>query len=240
MNYLQIALQKAQQGNSSHINYLGYSIGAEQQKVVSHVMKNKIWYVDIPRTSSTSIQMMLGDEFGFPYGKEHVPGSDVNLGVSSVLLPPHSLAIHVREFISGHYWDDLRTFSIVRDPYSWSLSFWNYTKEYAKTIFKGESFKDFLLGFHERLALPKENRTFFPSNYMQSDYLTDEQGKFIVKDILKFEDRVGINEYLAEVGVKRIIDEKFVPSKNKGYEMTREERNLIETIFEKDFDLLGY
>ncbi|TNC80501.1 MAG: hypothetical protein C9356_13920 [Oleiphilus sp.] len=246
MHYLKLALQNAQSGNHSIINQLGYCIGIEQNKVIHAVKKHPFWYVDIPRTSSSSIQSMLGERFGYPHGKALIPGKGLMPGLDSYLLPPHTPAFLARDLIGDTLWSTLDTFSIVRNPYTWSVSFWLFTKQHDTE--KGDhpvglrfdTFPNFLASFADKLQAPLESRLFYPSSFRQSDYLTDRQGKLIVKHRFRYEDRDSINGHLKNMGVQHISDEKLVKTESEAYVLNSDERRMVEEIFAKDFELLGY
>jgi hypothetical protein len=240
MNYLQLALANAQKGIQGPLSHIGASIGREQKQVSAAVLEKGIWFVDIPRTSSSSIQFMLGEHYGYPLGKPWIPEKGDIEGLSSNLLPPHTLAYQAREVLGREVWSGVHTFSVVRDPYTWSVSLWGYTKTYANLGLKTESFEAFLQSMQERLSGLKEQRQFFPSNFCQADYVTDHEGKIIVDKILRFEDRDAINRHLRSLGITDILQEKLVASKESGYAMSGTERDLVRSVFKKDFDLLGY
>ena len=69
MNYIQTAITNSRKGMNHNLNQLGMIVGADQKKINSILLKEKLWFIDIPRTSSTHIKVLLGDKFGIPFGK---------------------------------------------------------------------------------------------------------------------------------------------------------------------------
>lgn len=246
MHYLKQALENAQAGNNAVINQLGYCIGIEQNKVIQAVKQHQFWYIDIPRTSSSSIQFLLGEHFGYPYGKAVIPGKALSPGVDSYLLPPHTPAFLARALMGEALWQTLNTFSVVRNPYTWAVSFWLFTKQHDNEKqdhpigLKCDTFPNFLASFAEKLQTPRQSRLFYPSSYLQSDYLTGEQGEKIVTQCLRYEDRAAINAHLRNMGVGPLPDEKLVATESESYTVNQNEKRMIETIFAKDFEYLGY
>jgi hypothetical protein len=239
MNYLQLTATTVQKGIVGPISHLGFCVEVEQAKISEAVTEQGFWYVDVPRTSSSSIQFMLGQRFGFPFGKSRIAGKENNEGLSSALLPPHTPAYLAREIMRPQVWDEANTFSVVRDPYTWSVSLWGYTKKYGDLGLKNDTFETFLQSMKANLVGPKEGRPFFPSHFQQSDYLTDQLDKVIVKNVFKFENRDKINSFLEELGVD-LVDERMMSSNTASYDLSQEEKKLVRSVFEKDFDLLGY
>jgi hypothetical protein len=240
MNYLELALVNAQKGIQGPISHIGVCIGLEQLQVSKAVAEKGFWFVDIPRTSSSSIQYMMGRQFGFPFGKAWIPEKGDIEGLSSNLLPPHTLAYQAREVVGREVWQSANTFSVVRDPYTWSVSLWGYARTINNLGLKIDTFELFLQSMQSRLVGAKEQRELFPSNFSQSDYLTDHQGSLLVNKILKFEDRDSINEHLNSLGVENILTDKLVASSGNEYVMTDRERSLVRNVFAKDFEYFSY
>ncbi len=240
MNYLQTAIENAQAGKNHNLNYLAWIINVEQNKVIREVVQQNFWYVDIPRTSSTHIKDLLGTQFGYPFGKTDSIIKDGITKTTSLLLAAHTPAFNMIDLLGDKTWQNIRTFSVVRNPYTWSVSLWLYTKKYASLNFKNGTFSDFLEELSKNFIGEKENRNFFPTHYKQTDYITSLDGKIIVSELLKFEEREFINEYLSEIGVKLISTEKSLETYSDLYNPTDKEKTLVHKIFEDDFDMLGY
>ena len=77
-------------------------------------------------------------------------------------------------------------------------------------------------------------------NLTQTDYLLDEDGKILVKEILKFEEREIIKSFFLDNN----INFQSLAHKNKiktnHYQLTNTERKIIERLFARDFEILGY
>lgn len=240
MNYLQLSATTVQKGVIGPINHLGFCVELEQAKISEAVKEHGFWYVDIPRTSSSSIQYSLGQQFGFPFGKSRIVGEKTDEGLASALLPPHTPAYLAREIITAPVWKDSTIFSVVRNPYSWCVSLWGYTRKYGSLGLKNGSLEEFLKSMQANLVGPKERRPFTPAHFQQVDYLADQHGNIIVDDILKFEDRDQIDAFLTELGVAALPSQRLMSSDTSEYRISDSDKKLIHTLFEKDFEILGY
>jgi hypothetical protein len=216
-------------------------IEAERGKLVRKLTHDGFWFVDIPRTSSTSIQYALGRVAGWPHGKSVVPELGHIGGVESFLLQSHVPAFIARELIGEDVWQRLNTFSVVRHPLDWAVSLWKYTQKYGDLGFEPDDFAHFLQQFSRKSAAALERRQVFPSNYMQSDYLVAPGlDELLVKTRLRFEDRTAIAEFLTSLCPEIELDQNFVATDARTYQATSEEQQLVRRIFARDFDLLDY
>ncbi|MEO7623525.1 MAG: hypothetical protein ABIS30_10720 [Gallionella sp.] len=242
IHYLQLALNNHQSGNRSNINHLIMIIESERNFIKSKIAKDGFWFVDIPRTSSTSIQVNLGKIFGSPHGKSCVPGKGKILGTDSFLLPSHVPSFLVKDIIGEDIWNKIHSFTIVREPISWAISLWKYTKKYENLGFSDGNFSTFLKEFDRKKELPIEQRSPFPSNCLQTDYiLAPNSNDFLVKNILKFEDRTTINEFLATIaGNSFNMSERLVATDISKYPISTDEIQLAHKVFARDFDILNY
>lgn len=240
MHYIEQAFNDAQKGRMYNINHLAQLIEIERRSVIKSLAAHPFWFIDVPRTSSTSIQIMMGDKYGAPFGKNH-DGEKYVTGISSFLIPSHTPAFVMQDLVGADLWDSLESFSIVRDPYRWCVSLWFYTQKASSLEMRCvDTFADFLDSFAEKLAPPLHARAVFPSSYRQSDYVTDLDGNVIVKKILKFEDREAINAHLESLGFEPQRSKKLNVLNSETYQPSRDEKAKIHQLFEKDFELFGY
>ena len=246
-DYLAQVIHCARQEKKYPFNYLRQNIAIEHRMLLKAVLRRKYWYIDIPRTSSTSIKTVLGNKFGYPYGKQFIPGEPRDKErefLSSMLLPAHTPAFLAIDILGQHVWGKVKTFSVVRNPYSWCISLWHFSLRYG--LFKGfrnNTFINFITSFQEKLAPPMDERSLhLPPSYLfsQGDYLTSLDGQLIVQDILKFEDRAAINDYLTHMDPTMKPLQITAKTDSEHYDLSQQEKILVETVFKKDFELLGY
>lgn len=241
-NYLQTAINRYKAGISAPLNHIGEVVASEQRRLSGRLDVDGFWFVDIPRTSSTSIQVNLGMRFGYPHGKSTVPGRAPVIGTESFLLPSHVPSFIARDVVGVDRWSGLKTFTVVREPTRWAVSLWRYTKRYGHLGFSDGDFETFLGELEGRIAEDVQSRPFFPSNYLQSDYILDPAtNEELVKDILKFEDREGVERFLNErIGAPIEDGEILVGTDAETYDPSESETRLARRVLARDYDLLRY
>jgi hypothetical protein len=143
-----------------------------------------VWFVDIPRTSSTSIRAELGSRYGWVYGKSNIVEREYS---TRQAFRDHMTAREMRDLLGGDIWARLITFSIVRDPWTRTFSMYNYRKK-KQNIPEGWSFRDYVcaLGDEKCGAGYFEYPGFSRGAY---DYIYDEYGNKLVDYVIRFEDR---------------------------------------------------
>ena len=200
------------------------------------ISKQGFWFVDVPRTSSSSIRAELSHNFGIINGKKGYIEKDMIHAVPQI-IQPHRTASEMRDRLGTEIWSQLYTFGFVRNPYEriWSL-YCYLTRGSAKNT--GESFSDFVASLKTwRKGRPIPTRSAF-------DYLSDEQGRIIVTRVCRFENR---SKELLEVG--EVLNMKFTgvlsqdvarhkESYSKQYD--NKMKRTIESLFARDFELGGY
>ena len=160
-----------------------------------------IWFVDIPRTSSTTLKLELGKRFGNEFGKQYVRGSGV--GRRHKVILDHSTATEVRKMISAELWNRLFTFSIVRNPWDRCYSLFRYR------IANGEIPRGFPFIEYLRLLERKNTRSCYsPFAYQHHyrpmcDFVLDENNNQLVNYIGKYEKREEFMSMLKEkIGIE--------------------------------------
>ena len=217
-------------------------IESEKQKLRTLLKTHKVWFIDIPRTSSTAIKVLLGRTFGWPFGQNNFGFSDKHPNITrSLLLPDHTPAFIAKNHIGDNLWDELDTFTIVRNPYRWSSSLWHHAMKNNDLGLRIDTFDQFLGSLEEKLGDEFSNREIHPSSYRQTDYLLNVRGKVLVKHLLKYEEAEMIDKFLTAKG---ILDYPKIPinvgTNSSDHKINRCEMKKIDRIFEKDFEILGY
>ena len=60
MNYIQTAVNNSKKGMNHNLNQLGMIIGADQKKLNDILLKEKLWFIDVPRTIIHSHKSLNG------------------------------------------------------------------------------------------------------------------------------------------------------------------------------------
>jgi hypothetical protein len=241
-DYLTEIVEERNGGTPTYFNHLRLALKRERHQIAMAVAEHRFWYVDIPRTSSSSIQAALGSTFGYPFGKDVVTLESYGQGAGSVMLPPHTPAYVAQRIIGPEIWQDVRTFSIVRHPVSWAVSLWQYSRAYGGLNFNASSFTEFLHQLAENTRQPITSRAFMASSFLQSDYLfCPTTGDRLVRDVLGFEDRDAIDTWMMKnLGIRMDNESRLMETQFTDIEISDADHALARDILARDFELLGY
>ncbi|HMB61083.1 MAG TPA: sulfotransferase family 2 domain-containing protein [Xanthomonadales bacterium] len=145
--------------------------------VRSRLKEMGFWFVDIPRTSSTSLRLAFYGKYGKLFGK---PSASQGIGMG--LIPPHVPARLLREQVGAALWDSLYTFSIVRNPFERALSLFQFLQKNSKL--KGWTYGRYV----DQLVRP--GGFDYHGHYLSNcGYLCDADGALLVKEVFRFEQR---------------------------------------------------
>jgi hypothetical protein len=156
----------------------------ERQLGRQAIRETGFWYVDIPRTSSSALRVELGRRFGPVYGKENLIEREFS---QRQVFPDHIPALKMREILGRVAWDQLYTFTIVRNPWDRILSFYHYLRK-RDAIPSDWSFSDYVARLVEADAKTPYFR-YYGRRYGAANYVLDENGIVIVDEIIRYEDR---------------------------------------------------
>ncbi len=213
------------------------------------VRKCGFWFVDIPRTSSTSIRVELGRAFGMPYGK---PGMSHRV---RHLLDPfgvHVPASRMREMLGAEVWDQLFTFALVRNPWERTVSLYNWRRKEG-SIPHDLSFKEYVrrlaafidAGDQDPLGNGKPVFRLHFHCYGASDFILDDTGHTIVSYIGRYETRQADLRRIADMlNFPKLGELKIqqAPSAYRHYSKfyDAEARYTVGRIYRNDVEIFGY
>lgn len=206
------------------------------------VKKNGFWFIDIPRTSSSSIRTELANTFGSTYGKSNLLENEFEVNGS---YKDHLTASQAMKHISPRDWEQLFTFTIVRNPWDRMVSLYFYRAKKGQ-IPTGLSFKDYI----SQLKSPRYNCSnsmhYRPSYYYgAAEFILDKKENVIVDYIGKFEERESSLKYISKrincPTLGKLCLQKAKPSE-KHYSMLydKECRELVSKVYARDIELFGY
>lgn len=193
-------------------------------------------FVHIPKAAGQSIETVFLEQHGLDW-EARAPlllrrNDDPSKG-------PERLAhLYAREYVKFGYvsqadFDSFYKFAVVRDPYARIVSAYRFQWA-AKMPFREFIEERFANG---RMARQTHNMT------TQLDFVTDEAGKIVVDDILRFEDLPGAFDAVS----RRVFGKEIpLPHVNKskaadpGVEFTPDLRAIVREKYAKDFEAFGY
>jgi hypothetical protein len=207
---------------------------------ISSVMKNGFWFVDIPRTSSSSIRIELGKQFGEAYGKSNLLEQKYSM---NQIFPDHLPAKEMINILGEDNWKKIITFSIVRNPWSRIFSLYNYRKE-KKNIPVEWTFSDYV----KKLERAEPFDTFFKYHgfrFGSSDFLTNERGEILVNHVLKYEKRCEDLKSLSnilgfELSGKIKTQYSICKDYNYSHYYNWKTKRIIERLYSMDIELFHY
>ena len=130
--------------------------------------QNKIIYIAIPKTGSTSTEIFLKCA-----GSKKSMIQSLNVK-NDIGLDKHATALQIKHAIEDY--DKFYKIAVVRNPYDWYVSWYMYRKrEEAAVSSKNMTLKQYLLDQ--------------PMDDMM-DWITDENDNVIVDTIIKYEDNI--------------------------------------------------
>ncbi len=207
---------------------------------VKSIRQTGIWFVDIPRTSSTAVKIELGRHFGPAYGKTNVIETHL---ATEQMVPDHLTAAQMRKQVGAKHWNKLSTFTIVRNPWDRVLSLYNYLSK-RQGIPEDWSFTDFL----ERMVRADADTPFFMFQGVRlgaMDYILDEDGTVLVKHIIRYENRAeGLTRIAGILDLPELGQLQAQKASPASYDYrdfyTSRTRDLVGERFAQDVLLLGY
>jgi hypothetical protein len=216
------------------------SADEKQRRAVAAIRKNGFWFLDIPRTSSTSVKVELSRRFGPAYGKRNIIESEY---ATEQYLPDHMLASEVRDLVGQRVWDDIYSFTIVRNPWERALSLFHYRRK-VNRIPADWSFAEYV----ERLVEAEqgtENFRFHASWRGAADFVLDVDDTVLVTHIIRFEEReVGLEQAAKRLHVPDLgrvhVQSASPPGRDYRSEYDDATRELIAQRFAKDALLFDY
>ncbi len=232
--FLGNALDQYEHGLRANLWHANRALELEKTKLKDRLGSTGFWFVDVPRTSSSFVKAHLEKRWGYPYSKN-------SLFASSCLLPPHTPAHFLLDFLGADLWASIRSVSVVRNPYDWVVSLWGFVNDYEGLGFRKDSLHGFLEDLAKNLSVPIGHREVHPYHFCQADYLTEADGnRILVGEVLKFEERCQITEFLESLGFLDIDSRKIMDTKSPKHKLSATEKKMVHKILAKDFDVFGY
>lgn len=169
---------------TTYINSIQGNLIRKYQKWV--IKEKGIWFIDIPKTSSTSIRTELGRKYGLVYAKSH----------RKLSFQPHKSGSYMINYLGHQTWDRLFTFTIVRNPWDKSLSYFLWAK--SKGYLKEFNFRAFVYEIKRQVEAGNSFFSWYGPYASCSDYIYSEDGELLVDFVGKYENRTNDMEVIRE------------------------------------------
>jgi hypothetical protein len=213
-----------------------------QMLAIKRICKNKFWFVDIPRTSSSSIKVELYNQFGCAYGKENVHDAEL---ANEQVFADHLTASHFQSIMGEKNWKNIFSFTIVRNPFERALSIYSYRKK-QQSIPSDWSFDDYVVELEKKFKGESSQYFVYPPHYIdQSSFICDGNNILIVDKVIRFENRMqGLTEVAKEINCSSLgfIHTQESNKNSDKYKSiySASSKKIIENLYAKDLELLGY
>lgn len=213
---------------------------SKQRRGVKQVRQTGFWFVDIPRTSSSSIKAELGQTFGPAYGKTNLIESKY---ASEQWLDDHIPAKEMRLIVGDRCWRKLYTFTFVRNPYDRVASLYHYLCKRNEIPYEW-SFSEFV----SRLVEADRNTPYFRFHglrYSAVEFILDRDGTVLVDDIFRYEERAeSIRKVKQKIGMQNLgaLHVQSATPDGRSYRSLYDDqtRDLVAARFAKDLKLFDY
>jgi hypothetical protein len=204
------------------------------------IVRHGFWFVDIPRTSSSSLRSEFGKHFGRVYGKKNLIEKE---HATSQIFVDHIPAREMRSLLGNSIWKRIFTFTIVRNPWDRTHSMYNYRQK-VFGIPREWSFRDYVFAL-EGASCESEFFEYHGYRYGASEYVLGDNGEIIVDFIARYENR---SHDLKMIASRLKLDDfgglciQMATPKDKHYSEIYdvETREIIRRLYAKDIDLFGY
>ena len=204
---------------------------------ISH--KFKTIFIHIPKNAGESIEKTLGI-----YGLKAKDPKFKYWGIlEKKIVLQHLTAQQLKStFIKNSIWNSYFKFAIIRNPWSKAVSEYNWFLRYGPLI----TFKEWCQSLKYRIKINnKINILETGHNIEQYKFITDNDGSFLVDEVIRFEDLAnGFNNLASKrswkVLLKHAKTTKTISKKDWRTYYCLETLEIIEKIYQKDLDLFGY
>ncbi len=209
---------------------------------IAELEQTGFWFVDIPRTGSSSIKAELGKAYGPLYGKTNLIEQEYS---TEQVFVDHIPAAEMQRTLGTALWDKLYTFSFVRNPWARLVSLYYY--RIRKGHFGQElSFRDYVLRLRDFYAGDSCELFAYDGFYRRcSDYILDADGNILVSFVGRYENRaedlahIGRNIGSPDIG-KLWIQKSDGQAGHYSCAYDDEMAEIVRTIYARDIALFDY
>lgn len=233
-----------------------------EQFAISQILKHGFLFIDIPRTSSTSIRVELGLTFGIPYSKKNTLDKKYS---KPQIFRDHMPAKFLKARFGNKLWERIFVFTLVRNPWDRTYSMYNYRRK-SGSIPANLGFRDYVIELNNSvkdkieniaknlsiidfldLKKPGDGRITFnyaPYYLSCSNYIYDNNGNKLVNYVGKYENREhDLNVIAKKIGLNNlgnIHTQEASLSSHYSENYDNETRDIISFLYEDDIKNFNY
>jgi len=208
----------------------------EKIKLKRFIQKKGFWFIDIPRTSSSSTRLSLTRMFGKYYGKGNIFEKEL---AKLSFYEDHLTNNECLLFFGEKSWNNINKFTIIRNSFERMFSIYGYLQK-SKLIDKNLIFTEFVKQSYEIFSNKKSKLILWPKTiYPAVSFLRKADGSVDESiRIINFENREKeLKEYFNEFNIEFKSDKKIMRSDlNKNYREAYDDisRVLVSKMFAED------
>jgi hypothetical protein len=197
--------------------------------------KYKLIFIHIPKTGGTSIEFNFGFKLGF-----YNSNKKEYWGIKNKKCMQHYLWSDYKK-LEEDKWKFYYKFSVVRDPYKKMISAYKWNPVFGRC--KKNTFKQFLEKAKDIIDNDQYSKNCYFDHIMpQHKFIFDENDNLMVDKVFKLET---LNEkFNAFLDEREIVIEKLVhinrTKKKDEIILDQDDIKLINKLYKKDFELLGF
>lgn len=211
----------------------------ERANIKMQILRNRFWFVDIPRTSSSSIKVELAKRYGVIYGKSNLIERKYS---TKLCMPDHIPSIKMKEFLGPVLWNTVFVFTFVRNPWDRMVSHYFYRKKIGQ-IPSDMRFRDYVLELNESIGSGRFRKHYH--YYGLSNYILGDRGEVICDFIGRYENRDrDIREIAKTIGFEELgnlrIQKASPTDKHYSEYYDEESRDIIRSLYKTDIELFDY
>jgi hypothetical protein len=209
------------------------------------ILRCGFWFIDIPRTSSTSIRAELGKRYGMPYGKSNIIEKEY---AGQQFFPTHMTAQQACKLFGKIIWKSIFTFTVVRNPWDRVYSMYQYRRKINGIPLEWD-FCDYVLALEEAVARtdPSDSKFRLPAHRLgMYDYIAGDNGQIIVKFVVRYETRDDDMKFVAsrlhypELGSCLHLQSATLAGTNYSSAYDSRTKEIVGRIYQKDIELSNY
>jgi Sulfotransferase family len=208
------------------------------------IKKYGFWFFDIPRTSSSSIKVELGQYFGRTFGKFNLIEESFR---QKSFFADHMLAVEMRELLGKPTFDRIFKFTITRNPWDRMLSIYRYRQKVGQ-IPQNLTFKTYVIQFDSpryvstESASPFDHRNYY---YSSLEFISDYNGNILIDYIGKYENREADLKKIAEtIGMESLGKYCLQTAQKKSAHYSEfydaETEKIVGRVFAEEIERFGY
>ena len=208
----------------------------EKIKLKRFIEKTGFWFIDIPRTSSSSTRLSLTRMFGKYYGKENIFEKEL---AKLSFYEDHLTNNECLLFFGEKSWNNINKFTIVRNTFERMFSIYGYLQK-SKRIDKNLNFNEFIKQSYEIFSNKKSKLIIWPKTiYPSVSFLRKPDGSLDESiRIINFANREKeLEDYFNQFNIEFKSETKIMQSDlNKNYREVYDDtsRVLVSKMFAED------